>query len=86
MNCYARQSKAVLRRPVDSGLRTAVAVMDQRVLALGLAGVQRLLQRIEHEVRAHGTADPPAHDAPSKHVDDEGHVQPALPGRDMGEV
>ena len=60
--------------------------MDQAAVALGLPGVQRLLQRIEHKVRAHRTADPPAHDAPGEHVDDEGHIQPALPGRDIGEV
>jgi len=34
-----------------------------------LAGVQRLLQRIEHEVRMHGTAHAPSHDAPGKNID-----------------
>jgi hypothetical protein len=67
-------------------LRPAVRVVDQAAVTLGLAGVQGLLQRIEHEVRAHRTAHAPAHDAPGEHVDDEGHVQPALPGRDIGEV
>ena len=57
-------------------LRTAFAVMDQAAVALGLPGLQRVLQRIKHEVRAHGAADSPAHDAPNEHVDDEGHVQP----------
>jgi hypothetical protein len=59
---------------------------DQAPVTLRLAGVQRLLQRIEHEVRAHRTAHPPTHDAPCVHVDHEGHIQPALPGRDVGEV
>ena len=45
-----------------------------------------LLQRVEHEVRLHRTADPPAHDAAREHVDDEGNVHEALPGRDVGEV
>jgi hypothetical protein len=31
-------------------LRTAIRMMDQRVIALWPAGVQRLLQRIQHEV------------------------------------
>ena len=52
----------------------------------GLALVQGLLQHIEHEGRAHGAAHMPAHNAPGVHVDDEGHVQLALPGRDVGEV
>ena len=77
------QTLAVADRDV---LRAAVAVMDQGVVALGLPGVQRLLQRVEHEVGVHRTAHPPADDAPGEHVDDEGHVQPALPGRDVGEV
>ena len=34
----------------------------------------------------HATADPPAHDAASKDVDDEGDIDPALPGRDLGDV
>jgi hypothetical protein len=38
-------------------------VVDQRPIALGLARVQRLFQRIEHEVGAHRIAHAPAHDA-----------------------
>ena len=51
-----------------------------------LPGVQRLLQRIEDEVRSHRTAHAPTHDAPRVHVDHERHVLPALLGRDVGEV
>ena len=61
-------------------------MVDQGIRAFRLAVVQGLLQRIEHEVGAHGAADPPAHNAPGIHVDHERHVQPALPGRDVGEV
>ena len=61
-------------------------MMDQGIVALRLPGVERLFQGIEHEVRVHGTADPPAHDAPGKHINDEGDIEPALPGRDVGEV
>ena len=42
--------------------------------------------RPDTEVRAHGAADPPAHYAPGIHIDHKGHVEPALPGRDIGEV
>ena len=67
-------------------LRASIRVMDQAAALIGLARVQRLLQRIEHEVRSHRTAYAPAHNAPGEDVDDEGHVQPALPGRDVGKV
>lgn len=52
----------------------------------GRAFMQRLFQRVEHEIGVHRTTDPPADDAPGKPVDVEGHLQPALPSRDMGEV
>ena len=61
-------------------------MVSQGPIVLGAPCIQDLLQGIEHEVRAHGAAHPPAHDAPGVHVDHEGHVQPALPGRDVGEV
>jgi len=60
--------------------------MDQAAVALGLTRVEGLFQRIEDEVRAHRTALAPAHDASGIHVDDEGHVLPALPGGDVREV
>ena len=52
-------------------------------IAFRLAGVQGLLQRIEHEVSAPRTTHPLADDA---HIDDEGYVQPTLPGRYLSEV
>src|SRR5947209_13392449 len=58
--------------------------MHQLAITLGTPRVQRLLQRVEHEVGLHGIADPPADDAPREDVDDEGHVHEALPGRDVG--
>jgi len=67
-------------------LRAPVRMVDQRAIVLRPSGIQRLLQCIEHEVRGHGRAHAPTHDAPSVDVDDEGHVQPALPGRDVSEV
>src|SRR4029450_5496339 len=52
-------------------LRAAVGVMDQFALALPSAREQRLLQRIQNEVRSHRTAHAPADDAACKDVDDE---------------
>ena len=76
----------MLRRPVESALRAAVRVVNQGFFRTWLTRVQRLLQGIEHEVRVHGTAHSPPHDASGKDVDDESHIEPALPGRDIGEV
>lgn len=56
----------------------------KRAVALRLTRVQRLFQGIEHQVGAHCRADAPADDAPGEYVDHEGHVEPALPGRDVG--
>ena len=50
------------------------------------AGVDRLLQRIQHKVRAHGGRHPPAHNASRKHVDDERDVDKAAPGCDVREI
>ena len=61
-------------------------MMNQFAIALRLLGIQRLLQGIEHEVCGHGTADPPAQDAPGVYVDHGRHAQPALPGRDVREI
>jgi hypothetical protein len=47
-------------------------MMDQGVAALGLTGVQRLLQGFEHEAGPHRITDVPADDTPGKDVDDEG--------------
>lgn len=67
-------------------LRGAIRVENQAAVALGLVVVQRLFQRIEHEVRAHRTADPPAHDAPGKHIDHDGYLQPAPPREHVREI
>ena len=61
-------------------LRPPVGMMDQCAIALGLPGIERLLQGIQNEFRVHGTAHAPTHNAPGIYVDHEGHVQPALPG------
>jgi hypothetical protein len=48
--------------------------------------VERLLQGIEDEARVGRPGDPPSDDPPREGVDDEGDVDEALPGRDVGEV
>jgi hypothetical protein len=42
----------VLRRPLESALHATVAVMDEAALPDWAAVTQRLLECIEHEVRA----------------------------------
>jgi len=56
------------------------------VVVRRFAIVQRLLQLVEHELGVHRAALPPAHNAPAEHVHHECHVDPSLPGRDIGEV
>jgi hypothetical protein len=48
--------------------------------------MQRLLQRVQHEAGVRRAGDAPADDAPGKGVDDEGDIDEAGPGRDVGEV
>jgi transposase len=65
-------------------LRTPVAMVHQCPVTLTPTRVQRLLQRVEHEVGVHGRADAPADDVSREDIDDEVHVDKALPGRDVG--
>ena len=76
----------VLRRPIESALDAAVAVVDEAGAAHRLPGMQRLLQGIEDEARFRAPRHPPADDAPGIGVDDEGDVDEARPGGDVGEV
>ena len=48
--------------------------------------MKRLLQRVEDEARLRRARDAPADDAAGVDVDDEGHVDEARPGGDIGEV
>ena len=67
-------------------MRSTVGGMDQWVGQLRPALVEGLLQGFEHEVCSHGAAHPPADDALAVNINPEGHEQPALPDRDIGEV
>ncbi len=78
-----RQSLAVASRHI---LRTPVAVVNERAIALRLTGIQSLLERVQNEVGAHRIAHTPPNDAAGKDVDHEGDIQPALPSRNVGEV
>lgn len=70
-------------------LAARVRVVDQ-VTALARTGQaarpQGVLERVEHERRRHPRRGPPADDPAGEHVDDEGHVHHARPGRDVREV
>ncbi len=58
--------------------------MDQLAITTSSTRVQRLLQRVQHEVGLYRTADPPADYVARENVDDEGHVGEPPPGRDIG--
>ena len=75
-----------MRRPLETGLRPGITVMYEAGEGVAPAGVDRLLQRIQHKVRAHGGRHPPAHHASRKHVDDERDVDTAAPGCDVREI
>ena len=67
-------------------LHTAIAVVDEAAAANRPSLMQRLLQRIQHEAGVSRAGDAPADNAPREGVDDEGDVDEAGPGRDVGEV
>ena len=60
--------------------RLASSIVPQ-LLPGRLSGIQGLFQRIQNEIRLHGLADSPAHDAPGKYINDESHIHPPLPSR-----
>src|SRR5207248_9203674 len=67
-------------------LRAAITVVDEAVDVPAAAVVDRLLERVEHEIGRQGRGDAPAGDASSKDVDHEGDVREAAPRRHVGEV
>jgi hypothetical protein len=74
----------VLRRPIESALRSAVRVDDE--VSIEQTVVQGLLQRIEHEIGPHRRVCAPAHDATREHIDHERDVHKTTPRRHVGEV
>jgi hypothetical protein len=75
----------VLRRPVESGLHAAVAVVHEAVEAF-VAGPDGHLQSVESETGPQRGVDPPAHDATAEHVNDEGGVGEAGPGGHVADI
>ena len=61
-------------------LQAPVAMVDQGV---GLMREQCLLQRVDHKVCLHRTADAPADDAPGEDVDHESDVDETIQGRSV---
>src|SRR4029450_584618 len=76
----------VLRLSVESPLPSAVRVRDEAMPRLRSSLIQRLLQRIQHEVSLRTRRNLPPDDAPHEYIDDEGNVDEPLPGRHIGEV
>ncbi len=76
----------MLRRPLESALHAAVAVVDETAALNRPAIVKRLLQRIEHEAGMGSARHPPTDDATRIGVDHEGDIDEALPRRHVGEV
>ena len=74
----------MLRRPFESALAAPVAVVHESAAMDRPSIMQCLLQRIEHEARVRRARGPPAHDPAGVGVDDEGDVDEAGPGRDIG--
>src|SRR5262247_2704851 len=83
-------------RRLDAGLLQALSVTNREILASPVAMMnhafrigtspQRLLKRIQDQVRMHRAGDTPSDDAARKHIDDESHVDEPRPGRDVCEI
>jgi len=66
-------------------LRSPIGLMGQRIV---IAGMARITPAPTHRARrlSSWTAHAPADDASGVDIDDEGHIHPALPSRDVGVV
>jgi len=76
----------VLRRPVDCTLTPGVRMTDETVEGGVPAGPRCHVERVEDEGRRHRPGCLPSDQAPREHVDDEGDVDDARPGRAVSEV
>jgi hypothetical protein len=66
-----------LRRPIESALTAAIAVMDEAAALGGPTFMQSLLKRVENEAGMGCPADPPADDPPGEYINDEGDIDQA---------
>ena len=73
----------VLRRPPESTLDAAIAVVHEAAAADRAPSVQGLFDGIEDEPGMGGPRHPPADDPPREGVDDESHADEALPSSDV---
>ncbi len=84
-----RRLDARLRKPfgIANGhkLRAAVGMMNQPATFDGPPIMKRLVESAD-ESRVRRSTGPPADDAAGEGVDDEGHIDEALPGRHIGDI
>ena len=76
----------VLRRPLESALGAAIAMMDEAAAAGRPSVMKRLFEGVEDKVRMRCPAGPPTDDPSGIGVDDEGDIDEAGPGRDIGKI
>jgi hypothetical protein len=76
----------VLRRPVESALRSAIRMADQTCSLCRTALVNCLFEGIEDEASMGRPADAPPNDASGVGIDDESDIDEALPCCDVGEI
>jgi hypothetical protein len=60
--------------------------MNQPATSNGQPIMKRLVKGIEHKARMGRSACPPTDDTAGEGIDYKGHVDEALPGRDIGEI
>jgi hypothetical protein len=81
--CPLRQSLAIANANV---LRASAGVMYQRSTAAWAPRIKCPFKCVQNEVCSHRRTDAPTDNPPGEHVDHEGHIEPALPRRDIGEI
>ncbi|MBP2449669.1 hypothetical protein JOH51_007177 [Rhizobium leguminosarum] len=67
-------------------LNASIRMMNKTAAVDGSPIVESLFQGIEYEAGLGGSACPPADDAACERIDDEGHVNEALPSRHIREI
>jgi hypothetical protein len=83
MRFYDRLTQAVLRRPIELGLRALVGVMDHGGRPpLHHGHVQRVEDEFSPQLGGHRPADHPA----TPRIEDDGQIEEAGPCRDVGDV
>jgi hypothetical protein len=79
MSTYSQVNKPALRPPVERGLASTVAVMDELDISAGAAAVERHPQGVEDEVGAHVAGELPADDHAAVCVEHEREEDESLP-------